>query len=457
MKEHTTNIFRILVLLALAIILFNAYFYDTQKEDYYLDEKYSFFAANANLFSLKDIHRELKDSGYNLNQVIEIEKSKIVSEKGVRYSLDDVNSMLDAQKGDKYTIINTLLLDIFDSHPPLYYLLFNFVDSSISGITLKSAGFLINIVALLVTCFLIYKIASLLVGQSCAFFAMIFYGLGFDYINNVTYCRMYALLSMWFALLVYLYLKWYQHDYSFEDNGLLRWICVVEFLAMLTQYFALLFVLPLFVITIVIFRKRGKPVKRYLVHQIRTAVIFFLIWPVSIFQLIFDPRSADIRSASFFTGLPIRINYYLRLLKNSVFAGNKYFYALAIVAVIAFIAVNVISIHKSGELQTFVHSDKFVYCIYIWGPAAFYYMFSVGFTPYIDPRYMMPVIPYIALVVVISFWELLKMGTHRNWICVAVMVCLIIFEYTMVRGLYPYYLYKTTSEKRDFLERYEGM
>lgn len=59
------------------------------------------------------------------------------------------------------------------------------------------------------------------------------------------YIRMYALLTFWIVLLVYLYLSMVEKYFQLDGKLLLK-ICVVEFFAMLTQFYAAIFVFALF-------------------------------------------------------------------------------------------------------------------------------------------------------------------------------------------------------------------
>ena len=45
---------------------------------------------------------------------------------------------------------------------------------------------------------------------------MLYYGLSFDFANNATYYRMYAMLTFWFVLLLFHTLRWSHDDYA--DN-----------------------------------------------------------------------------------------------------------------------------------------------------------------------------------------------------------------------------------------------
>ena len=236
----------LLLAIVLLLILVNAVYFESKKEGFFLDEKATFHIANASYTSLVDFRKLLSDKNYSISEAFWKTYSTAPMIVGRRYSFDEVSNMFDAQKGDKFTFWGTIILTPPDSHPPFYYLLFNIFNSVLPGVSLKYVGFIINILALMLTCLLLYRIICCFIEDRFgSILGVLFYGLSYDFVGSAMYIRMYALLTFWFMLLLYLYLSMIQRNYRWDGKRLLK-ICVVEIFAMLTQYYAAMFIFPLF-------------------------------------------------------------------------------------------------------------------------------------------------------------------------------------------------------------------
>ncbi len=436
--------------IALTIIFLNALLYESQKEGFFLDEKATFHIANASYTNIGDFWSRLRENHYIIPNTVWQTLANAPMIIGERYSLDEVESMLDAQRGDKFTVMSTYLLSRPDSHPPFYYLLFNFLNSCLKGVSLTYVGFIINISALLLTCIFIYLIILKFCDDwLCSILGMLFYGLSFDFINNVMYIRMYALLTLWLIALLYLYLGIVQDDYEIKKYRL-RAICTVEFFAMLTQFYAVLFIFPLFCITVLCFVIFKKKIKQFIVGHIITALVYLIIWPFSIFQVTTNGRSADIANNVLAMNIVYRLKEFVNLLKLSIFSGSKVYLFLSVAIVLFFGFVKIISFVKNSSSIIWT-TKEFWLGVYLCVPAFSFYLVSAIISPWIIDRYVMPVIPIICTIIVLAFWKSVKVVLKNNWLCAAIITIVIIWSYVNALKYTPKYAFQMTKEKETFI------
>ncbi len=446
----------IALLACLALIFFNSVYYVSQKEDFFLDEKWTFLFANSKIISLSDFISELKESNFAFDAMIMDISDKAIPVNGKVMTLDDVNAMMNAQIGDKFTPFSTLLFSANDSHPPFYYLLFNFLNSVISGISLKNTGFFINIVALLITCFLIYKIIVLIENRLCGIFAVLFYGLSFEFVNNVTYFRMYALLTMFFTLILYLYLKWALSGYSYDANAYLRAILVVELFSMLTQYLAAIYIIPFFIISILFMSGNKISPKRYIFGHIWIAVIYTVLWPFSLYRFLVDESGRDVRNTASLLGIPLRVAKYIRILVDSLFAGSKIIFICVVALIAVYILLKTIKMAREGK-AFWRYKNKKVECfVFLIIPTAIFYIVIADIAPWTVDRYMMPIIAVVSVVIAVMFWRTLQYFLKREWLCATVVSLLLVFLFVLSHRMTPYYLYPISTEKQAFINKYEN-
>ncbi|MCR5557033.1 MAG: glycosyltransferase family 39 protein [Butyrivibrio sp.] len=447
-----TLIHRVVLALALVIILANAIRVGRMKEDFFFDEKCTFSFANMIDITAGEFLQSIKDHDYQLLETMkDWENSSLL--QGTRFTDDEAYKYMYVKEGKRFRYFGTLLADMADSHPPLYYLLFHTVCSFFINMPLMQVGLLINYICLFVTCFLVYLICKKYSDGFCAVIALLYYGLSFDFANNVTYIRNYAILTMWFALLLYL-----NYD-LFKENGelnkkQLRAICVVEIIAMLTQFYAALFILPLFAVNIMRMKAHGLKAGTYIKSQVVTAVIYLIIWPVSIFQVLFDESAYEVRGSIFSPALPGKLKGFASLLRNSLFAGNSLVLFISFAAVMAMI---ILFRYKNMKGQTFVAaigSENVEKGVLILIPTAVYYVFTAISSPWAVDRYEMAIIPEISILVVLAFWYIGKMVIKNQWAVAGILTALVVLTAIGNMSLRPYYLYPMNQVKQHFIDSY---
>ncbi|SDB68446.1 hypothetical protein [Butyrivibrio sp. INlla16] len=448
--ERNKGIYNAVVVFALVIILINSIFYCMKKEGYFLDEKATFYYSSVSYTSFYDFVQSLARNDFAFEKTLFGTLNSAPMVIGERYTADEVKALFDAQSGDKFTFADTYLVSIIDAHPPLYYILFNTLNSSVPGISAKNIGFLINILSLLLTCIFLFKIIVLLTeDRLCGVFGILFYGLSYDFANCVMYIRMYALLTFLIVLLLYLYLLLANNDFNLNNKILLK-ICLVEVIAMLTQYYAALFIFPLFFMTIIFMLANKKTVKRYFACHIIIAIIYLCIWPFSIIQLTHNGRSQDIMNNAASFKLLLRIKEFGGLLKYSIFSGSKVFLIITVffAALLGIICLKKIIQNGITKLK---ESHKLWLYLYLIIPVSIFYMVSVYISPWVMDRYVMPAIPIFSIIVIWVLWKSVKLVLKKDWICALLLMVVILVSYVNTLKIEPRYAYPITEKKHEFI------
>ncbi len=454
MKKIKINDF-LLLAVAVLLILANAVFFESRKESFFLDEKATFHIANAGYTSIGDFGKHLADNNFSVLKTFWEEYNKAPMLLGQRYTYDEVSEIFDAQKGGKFTFLSTLILTVPDSHPPFYYLMFNVFNSLLAGVSLMHVGFIINIIALLLTCVLLFRIVLYFTEDRFAgVLGVLFYGLSYDFINSAMYIRMYALLTFWLVLLLYLYLSMVKNNYRWDGNLLLK-ICIVEFFAMLTQFYAAIFIFPLFCITVITLLAHKMTVRKYILSQIITAITYLIVWPMSVLQVLFNGRTEDIKNNAASFMLFSRLREFADLLADSIFGGSKIVLLLAFVLLMLFGLFCLIKEVRSG-LLAFINSDRFVLGAYLVIPASMFYVISAYISPWVVDRYVMPAIPIICAIIVIVFWKGFSMLVKNSIIPISIFAVFIAAIYVLSLRLPTEYAFSATEEKISFIDKYQG-
>ncbi len=443
-----------ILFLSLAIIFIHSLNFYQQKNGYFLDETLSFRLSNSEVISFDDVKNAIADNtvGQMLNQV----QTKIfVSNQSKDY--DETIANYTVLPGEKFNYLDVYVMQAGDVHPPLYYFVINTLCSIFPSANLNTIGFIINIISLLLVSCLVYLIGlCIFEDQLCAIAAMLYYGLSFDFINNATYYRMYALLTFWTILLVYINIKWMKAGFD-KDNRYLIALCVVEYIAMMTQYFALFFCIPLFIIDVIFILSRKKEIKKFLIYEAVTAVIYLISWPYAINHLLQSDRGSDV--AENLGKLKIinnMLQYKETVSKSLFFNSNRYVWGFLFLVCIAVLIKIVKKIYKH-EIGSWISTNHFSVLIYIFATALIYFGLAANSVPWFVDRYLMPVIPLFSIVIVYIFLQIITLVIRKRniagliLIIFSVLVCMI-----WHRKLAPYYLYND-GNRMSFKENYSEL
>ncbi len=440
-----------LIIVCILVIIIHAFSFYQKKAGYYIDETLSFQLANNKVTSLDKVIEMIR-SGFSEESKNEIRN--IIIGTNTWKSHDEIMSKYTVSNENRFDYFNTYFLQATDVHPPLYYYLIKTICSLFPNMSLKTVGFLINITALFFSLILVYKISMLVFENNiCSIAVLLYYGLSYDFVNNSTYYRMYALLTFWMVYAVYINLQWYRSGYTADRKTIIK-LCIANYLAMLTQYFALFFCLPLFAINMILMIRQKMSFRKYLKYSIITGIIYLITWPASIYHLLFSNRGNDVTQK--LSGFRVLHNIldYTYSVKKSLFAESNKLFMLVIILIVALIMIKLVTKIRKHELKNWILSERFGILLYVFASAFLYYFIAANATPWFHDRYIMPVMPLFSIIIVYSGVEVSSYIIKNRSICGLLLICLTIavcFRWHVKNA--PLYLYNS-PERIEYMQTY---
>ncbi len=440
----------VLIIIAVIIIIHSAFFANS-KSGYFLDETWTFVFSNVKATTFGNVIESIRSHDL---RILEKDFQAVLDPSEEWIDSPAAQNRLMPQGKGMGSYLNVYIFQAGDVHPPLYYYIFHTVSYLFKTLSLKWVGFIVNIIFLVAASFVIFKILKLITKDSAiAAAGMLYYGLSFDFVNNATYYRMYAMLAFWVTLHLYLTLRWHQSGY--QSDKYLKAICVGEVLALLTQYFAVFYFFPIFIINLILLKRHGVKAGKYIKYNIIAAVIYLIIWPFSIRHVLdTDMGIAVVDNIKKGVALDfLREN--IKMLKASVFSNSiKYMIGFVCLSLVFFGVV--VFIHaKKKELRQWRQSIEYEIGLYLMVPALFYFFIVSNSSPYITDRYEMPIMPIMCIIIVYVLSAVLHLLVkNRRYISGAVLLA-----FTIILCLHwhakitPYYLYNS-SESKAFIAEY---
>lgn len=399
------------------------------KSYFHMDEMYSYGLANydrVQIYENDDFYNEWHDAQYY--------KDYIVVNEEERWDLAPVyNNQRD------------------DVHPPLYYLLLRLGMEMTPGEFTKWSGIIINIVAFAINSIFLYLIAEKLVRKQpakkiWAFVITLVAALSLASISTVMYIRMYAMLTMWVTITAYLHLK--LMEAKKVEPKLLTAIGVVALLGVLTQYYYLFFLAPLFVVVMVRYfqTKDWKKMRAYVITLVAAAGVSLVIWPWSIKHLFFGYRGQGAMSNLLNFG---QLREHLAL-----FAGLITLYDFHYMLPVILIAMFVLAIWglKRGKKLQIEQQEGEAYRLLLW-PTLFFFVIVAVASPYISLRYVEAICPLLFVVVIWGLYKMVGMACsekRRNVVMAAVLAVTAVLPVPL--GIEPDVEYSKWVTATEFIE-----
>ncbi len=424
----------------LLLVLFINIHYLHMKSGYFVDEGMTLFLANGNYngavtsksdSTLYDFVRDyvIRDDVSGTIDNISVMLKQLTSagnysEEGTVEWYDAARNLLQGQRvwmygselfeqltvseSERFQYGQVYLNQAMDVHPPLYYLIVHTVFSLFPGSYSDAYLFGINIIALLMTCVILYKMAGLL-SDNCILplLTIIIYGFSQGFVSCAVYFRMYALLSFFTTLTVYLHLIWERNNYRYSKRLSVAMVMGVIF-GFYTHYYYIILLFPLFLVTALrlLRRKRGREFAGYIKNMVTAGLISFLIWPFSVYHILFGYRGTEAAANLVSDGLIGRIRVYYEIISKAFFYEQVWLFAIILAAGIFFIFVA----GKKKSLKYLLDKEELGILFII----AFYLAVICQIAPSQSDRYIMCVYPMISLLVSRVTVKILEKGLKEK-------------------------------------------
>lgn len=264
-KSNNKRIYVLLSLIMLLGIIRLSYGFFFQKNTFHSDEAWSFGLANSYYepyIQYNDDTTEYK----NINTWI---------------SGDVFTDYLTVQKGERFSIGSVYYNQTCDLHPPLYYIILNFLCSLFPDHFILAIGFFINLIAFIVMTLYIFKLTSLMTGsKSAGLLCVLFSTFSLAMLCMTMFVRMYMLVATIAIVFAYYTAKLY---YSSESRKSIKSYITLGLLALIGALTDNFFLAYAFGLSFVMFlywlcKKEFKTLLKYSATLLSSILISILIF-----------------------------------------------------------------------------------------------------------------------------------------------------------------------------------
>lgn len=446
-KLHVISFYITLVFLSAVMI-----FYVCQKEGWHEDEIFSYGSSNYrydNVFrsygekdtvntiiydkiAAGNIKETLDNALYYLNNPVEFNKlyDEIEgSHSPVWKTREEALDYLKISSDDVLNFGSVYYNQLRDVHPPLFYFLVHIVSSLFFGVFSKYIIFTVSLVFFIASCFVVRKILILLNREYFTVAVLLLYGLSMGAVSTVMFQRMYMMLTFFVLCYLYLNIKIYKSSF-FMNKKISVQLCSVTVLGFLTQYFFCIFAFFTAAVSVfaMIYYKKYKQMRRYLLLHVLSAAAGIMLFPASIYHIFFSYRGVPALSGS--DNYLTKITEFIRMVFQSFSIPD----ILGLILFIVLTAALIFILLKSKQ--------KFIILIFT-VPVIGFLILSAEISPYIELRYIMCVLPVIAAACVLATDNILHIIVKNNKINTVLIICSVLC--LSIYGIFacePGFLYK---------------
>lgn len=478
-------------LLALIIVLAFAgmLYYGNQKEGYHIDEMFSYGLANseylpfmhfgesgydvkdwmleygagespADLFRnlAKDV-RILKDCGFRLKESVIYQDFLLARENSsdTRTTTwvpgQDYRDYLAASESNTFNYASVYYNQRGDVHPPLYYIILHTICSVFQGSFSKWYALAVNMVFLILTIVLLYRMVDRhFGGTGMAAAVTAVYGLSVGILTNTVYLRMYAVLTFMTLFFFHEHLELAESGFEIKGKTKAK-LMLAALLGFLTHYYFVIYAVAEAAVFVVWMgsEKRWRAIWKYVSTMAVTAVIGLCVWPYAIRHVFGGYRGYEafqvVANREFYF---IKLKFILYQIGQQLFGGQGQWVLLPIgmALMLVLAAVNRRSRNYTGKTMLLLI------------PAAFYIVLVSQIVPLYVERYFMNMFPMCSLLAVFGVRELVsavlgqkriagsKIGRHKDKVCLWAAVLAALILALINNGLVntPGYLYTDGQE-----------
>ena len=330
-----------------------------------------------------------------------------------------------------------------DNHPPFFYTLVHFSYLIFGGKFNKYTVFLVNIIAFIISCFIIYKILNLIKKPNLILGTLLLYGLSMGTISLIIFQRMYMVLTMFILAYYYLSLKIYNNKYDIKTKDLVL-LGIVTVTGFLTQYFFAIFVVWVFLILLIdmiknFVKKKLKllPIIKYVVSHMFFAGFAILSFRPAIDHLLYSPRGiSNLSNGGFIDSLWIYIKHLAY-----AFSINEH------------IILFVLGLFTGLIIYYLIKSKNKLVMLTLVVPTVLFFLISVHMTSFKEMRYILPLMPFICIIVMMVF-ESINKKFNNKFVYLGLSIIFVGIGFIFSK---PKFLYKNYQEKLDIANSHSDL
>ncbi|MCI8358873.1 MAG: glycosyltransferase family 39 protein [Lachnospiraceae bacterium] len=467
--------------LCMAVIFFFMLYQCSQKKGTFVDELLTYDLSNRQssrvefitswltstppsdiLNDVNDLLRNGKESSrlYRAFKELEQQEAASVWHDGSYYA-----GFITAEQGHRFDFLSVMYNAVYDSAPPFYYYFIHLICSLFPGSFSLWYGLIVNIIFLMLTCALLYRLSEKYFGGAgYAFLVTLCYALSIGGISTLLIIRMYAVHTFFTLAFLGVCLHIAQNGFSFTKKSRAAYIlCAV--LGFYTQYYFVIYA-GFLVGTILVFlftRKEYRPrVKSWLAASAAAAVVSLIVWPFSIKHIFMDSFGASTLTGAA-SGNPFhKFAAYYKIIADSLFAGQPLLFAvlcllLIVLFFMAFLRKKAPHVKLSrGESENTATQPSFSalkpFLLFI--PILGYLLLVALSAPFLADRYIMCIFPVLLLGMYFLYDKALSAVTRHAFpiLCAAGVLITAWGLLTVPRD----YTYPEKEERYAFMEQAEN-
>lgn len=372
-----------------------------------------------------------------------------------------------------------------DNHPPLHFMLLHTVSSLFQGRVSPWMGCVLNLGAVVWILFLLGKLCHLLAaelglennGRGLGLMTALFYGLSTGAVATVLLIRMYGMVTLWCVLYFYLVLEKWQNA-SFDRKNVK--LILVAMLGFWTQYFFLFYCLLLAAAVSVCLGKnrRWKELLCFIRSMVIAAFAGLAIFPFAVSDVFSSGRGVEALGnlSQGLAGYGTRLFSFWRILLDRGIGACS----LLLSGVLAAFALAGLfqgrkrageperadqiaeRTEKAEELADTGRKHRGEVLWLLLFPVTGYFFLAARMSPYLVDRYIMPLFPFAALILMLAVFgliEKIKKGyTEKQTKYLTGTVCgiLVLFQVWNLICYDGSYLYQGYSLQEATAAEYQG-
>lgn len=458
-----------MVILVLSLIT-NVHYLDL-KSGYYVDEGMTLFLANGHYngavtsksdYDIGDfISMYVIKDGDGITDVIsnvcgmlsELANAGNYSKEGTVEWYDNARNMLQgtsnwmtgadlkkeivAESGSRFQYGQVYINQALDVHPIFYYALVHTIFSLFPDIYSDAFLFSVNIFFLILTCIMLYKMMSTFWNdENVALLSVAIYGFSQGFASCAVYFRMYAVLTFFVVCTLYyhLYIRIRESEFIERKSNWIK-LGAVVWLGFNTHYYYILFLVPLFVMTCARIWKNKILRIKYIKTMMLTGVVSLVVWPFSIYHILFGYRGTEAASNILSAGILKKVVGCLQEISNAFFAGNI---SIVVIFIVLLVIIFIIS----------YKNDSMLFYLEMIIPGIVYLVIVAQIAPVISDRYLMCLFPIMACMISIVFIRIIERYIKKDIIQkFMILGCMVVFFAANQYGISPNYLYQEQADR----------
>lgn len=415
-------------------------YFGCKKEGYHVDEVYSYGLANSEYlpfmhfgqhdYNVKDWMKEyalgnsigdifpnlmkdfniLKDCDFNF-------KSSVIYQDYLRAQANSADTKtttwvsgkeylhyVTASPENRFNYASVYYNQRGDVHPPFFYILLHTICSIFPESFSKWYGLVLNMVFMLLTMRVLYKLCDRLFADKFLAVAILaLYGFSNGFMTTAMFLRMYAILTFFVLAGCYLHLAVADEDFCLTKRRR-RQIAIVTLLGFLTHYYFVIYAIGIAAVYCIwmVVAKKTSYLFRYIGTMITTAVIGLCVWPFAVKHVFFGYRG----QGSFHALAQVEVYFIkIKLMVGQLFGPmlqGKWWIWVLLVAVLG--------------LTAFICRRRNI----SWGriglisiPALVYVLLVSQIVPFYTERYVMCIFPFVCITLLGCVYYTVKISCER--------------------------------------------